>query len=156
MLLCFSRWDVQQNFINKIRNTGFIIKNIIVWDKVIHGMGDLKGAFAYQYETIIFATKGRFIFPSKRPKDVLRFQRVAPLKLLHPNEKPIELIEHLIEHCSVINDIVLDPFIGSGTTAAACKKLKRKYIGFEISKEYYEITKNRVQTSLEWLDELLG
>lgn len=42
------------------------------------------------------------------------------------------------------NDIVLDPFIGSGTTAVACKKLKRKYIGFEISKKYYEIAEKRI------------
>ncbi len=54
----------------------------------------------------------------------------------HPTQKPLKLIEKLIHTHSNENDLVLDPFIGSGTTAVACKKLKRNYIGIELSKKY--------------------
>ena len=58
---------------------------------------------------------------------------------------PIELPETCILLSSKEGDVVLDMFMGSGTTAAACKKLNRKYIGFEISKEYCEIAENRLK-----------
>ncbi len=62
----------------------------------------------------------------------------------HPTEKPLSLIKELIEIHSNPQDIVLDPFMGSGTTAVACKQLNRKFIGFEISKEYCDIANKRL------------
>lgn len=62
----------------------------------------------------------------------------------HPTIKPIELIKKIIKISSNENDIVLDPFMGSGTTAVACKQLNRKFIGFETSKEYCDIANKRL------------
>lgn len=62
----------------------------------------------------------------------------------HPTQKPEKLIDRLILASSNEGDIVLDPFMGSGTTAVACKDNNRKYIGFEIDKEYYEKSVNRL------------
>ena len=62
----------------------------------------------------------------------------------HPTIKPIELVKRLVRNHSKENDIVLDCFLGSGTTAVACKELNRKYIGIEIDKEYYDIAVNRL------------
>ena len=56
----------------------------------------------------------------------------------HPTQKPLKLIERLVLASSNEKDIILDPFMGSGTTARACIRTKRKYIGFEIEKEYYD------------------
>lgn len=61
----------------------------------------------------------------------------------HPTIKPLHIIKTLIENSSNENDIVLDPFLGSGTTAVACKETGRRYIGFEIDEEYYKIAVNR-------------
>lgn len=143
-LICFCRWDVQEAFMKAIEWAGFQIKNQIIWDRVVHGLGDLKGQFAPQHDIIWFATKGDFEFQNGRPKDVLRFMRVSAEKLLHPNEKPIELIRYLVGILTRESDVVLDCFIGSGTTAVVCKQTKRNFIGFEISEEYCKIANKRL------------
>jgi DNA modification methylase len=63
---------------------------------------------------------------------------------LHPAQKPVELIRKYIRVLSKEGDIVLDGYGGSGTTYVACKQLNRKFIGFEINKEYCEIAKKRL------------
>jgi site-specific DNA-methyltransferase (adenine-specific)/modification methylase len=66
----------------------------------------------------------------------------------HPCPKPLGLIEILITIFSLENDIVFDPFIGSGTTAVAAIKHNRKFIGSELSKEYCDIANKRIKTEL--------
>lgn len=63
---------------------------------------------------------------------------------LHPTIKPLEMVKNHLLNCTKENDIVLDCFLGSGTTAVACKELKRNYIGFEINKEYFDIATDRI------------
>ena len=63
----------------------------------------------------------------------------------HPTIKPVDLVEKHLLHATQENDIILDPFLGSGTTAVACKEIGRQYIGFEISEEYYNIAVNRLK-----------
>ena len=62
----------------------------------------------------------------------------------HPTIKPIDVIENMIANSSVPGGVVLDPFVGSGTTCLAAKHLGRKWIGFEINEEYYKIACDRV------------
>ena len=62
----------------------------------------------------------------------------------HPTIKPLELVKRHILHSTQENDIVLDPFCGSGTTLKACKDLNRQYIGFEINPKYYQIAVDRL------------
>ncbi len=63
----------------------------------------------------------------------------------HPTQKPIKLIKSLLEIHSNKNNLILDPFLGSGTTAVACEKLGRRWIGIEISEKYCEIAKQRIK-----------
>jgi DNA modification methylase len=65
-------------------------------------------------------------------------------ELGHPTTKPILLIERLVEMLSLENMLVLDPFLGSGTTVVACKQLNRNYIGIEKDEKYYQLAKRRV------------
>ena len=76
-----------------------------------------------------------------------RFQTIA--KNIHPTVKPIKLMSYLITLTTREGDIVLDPFIGSGTTAVASILLNRKFIGFEREKEYYDIANNRLKKYME-------
>lgn len=62
----------------------------------------------------------------------------------HPTIKPIDLVERLIRNSSSEGDVVLDPFIGSGTTAVAAMRLNRRFIGFELNKHYYNIACRRI------------
>jgi len=71
----------------------------------------------------------------------------------HPTQKPVKLIKELIEKYSDENDLVLDPFLGSGTTAVACKDLGRKCIGIEISEEYVKIAIKRLSQEVLKFDE---
>lgn len=64
----------------------------------------------------------------------------------HPTEKPLKLFEYLIESSSDEGDIVLDPCIGSGTTAEACMNIHRNYIGFELDKEYHRLAEERIHS----------
>ncbi|MGM7720664.1 DNA-methyltransferase [Metabacillus sp. Hm71] len=64
----------------------------------------------------------------------------------HPTEKPLKLFEYLIETSTNEGDIVLDPCIGSGTTAEACINLHRKFIGIEINEEYHKIANERIHS----------
>ncbi|NDK08859.1 hypothetical protein EOM39_06490 [Candidatus Gracilibacteria bacterium] len=65
-------------------------------------------------------------------------------KTLHPTQKPISILKHLIEISSDEGDIVLDPFMGVGSTGEACKQLNRQFIGIELDKTYYEASKIRL------------
>lgn len=62
----------------------------------------------------------------------------------HPTIKPLDFVKQHILHVSQPNDIVLDTFLGSGTTAVACVETNRRYIGFEINEQYYNIAKDRL------------
>lgn len=65
-------------------------------------------------------------------------------KIGHPTQKSVKLMEEIIKVHTNKNDIVIDPFMGSGTTGVACLTLDRKFIGIEIEKKYYDIAKNRL------------
>ena len=143
-LLCFTRWDTEQAFRDALTASGFKCKQQIIWDKVVHGMGDLRGDFASQHENIIFATKGKFKFKGKRPKSIFREQRVSPGKLVHPNEKPVGLLEKLICSITVEGDSVCDMFAGSFTTAIACNNTKRKWLCMDDKQENCNIGMNRL------------
>jgi len=122
----------------------FTIKNIIVWIKNNLTAGDLKGAFGRQYEFIILANKGRKEINGKRWSDCWEFNRVSGGKQLHQNEKPIDLINRCILSHSSPSDVVLDGFMGSGTTCVAAKQLGRHYIGIELEEKYCEIARTRL------------
>ena len=77
-------------------------------------------------------------------KSIWRFPTVSAKKIGHPAPFPEQLPLRLIEFYSYVGDVILDPFMGSGTTAIASLKLKRHYIGYEISQEYYNLAKKRI------------
>lgn len=94
-LICFCRWDVQEAFRQAIEWAGYTVKSQVIWDREVHGLGDLNAAYAPQHDVIWFATKGKFAFPSGRPMSVLRSQRLSGDQLTHPNEKPVDLMAQI-------------------------------------------------------------
>ena len=131
-------------FIDAMKIAGFAVKSVIVWDRMVHGMGDLKSTFAPRYDTCIFAVKGSYAFPDGRPQDVIPCQRLDGAKLTHPNEKPVDLMRQLIEVTTKPGDLILGPFAGSGTTLVAALQSGRRYIGVELSPEHYETAQRRI------------
>jgi site-specific DNA-methyltransferase (adenine-specific) len=145
-LILFCRWDVQEAFRAEIERVGYNVKSQIVWDKVHHGSGDLKGAFAPQHEIILYATKGRYIFPNKRPRSVISIPAIRGKKLIHPNQKPVELIKYILDHITLEKELVVDPFCGSGSTCVACSETNRAYIGIELDGKIYTKARERLST----------
>lgn len=64
---------------------------------------------------------------------------------IHPTQKPLQLMEYLIKASSNENDLILDPFMGSGSTGVACLNTNRNFIGIELNEEYFNIAKNRIE-----------
>ena len=81
----------------------------------------------------------------KYPKSILTFPRPASSKMLHPTEKPVELLEYLIKTYSNENDVILDNCMGSGSTGVACLNTNRRFIGIELDEKYFNIAKNRLE-----------
>lgn len=141
MFCSFDKVDFFKEEIEKYFN----VKNIIIWEKNNHTAGDLEAQFGKKYEMLILANKGRRLFNGDRLTDVWRFNRVSSDKLIHQNQKPIELIKRCIIKHSDIEDVIFDGFMGSGTTAVACIDTDRHFIGSEIDKEYFEIAQKRIK-----------
>ena len=121
----------------------FMFKNILIWEKNNTSMGDLKGDYAPKYEMILFATKGRRLLKGRRDANILKFPRTG--NRLHPTQKPEQLISYLIGKSSEKDEIVYDPFVGSGTTAFSALSSGRRYIGSEINEDYYKISLDRIK-----------
>ena len=137
-----NRVEIFKQYLEK---NGFNIKNMIIWVKNNWTAGDLKCQFGKQYEVIFLVNKGRKEFNGKRITDVWFFDRVAGKNLLHQNQKPVDLLELMINKHSCENDVVFDGFMGSGSTGVACQNTNRNFIGYELDKDYFEISKKRLE-----------
>ena len=142
-IYCFCSWHNIDKF--KISFEKFFkLKNILVWVKNNHGSGDLKCSYAPKHEFILYGNKGKSIFREKRYSDIFEFDKISSSKLLHPNEKNVDMLSIYIKNNSDENQIILDPFMGSGTTGVACKNLNRNFIGIEQDETYFKIAKARI------------
>ena len=81
----------------------------------------------------------------KNPVTVLEFKQQDPNKILHPTQKPLDLIEYMIKTYTNEGDLVLDNTMGSGTTGVACKNTKRNFIGIEMDSNYFDIAEQRIK-----------
>jgi site-specific DNA-methyltransferase (adenine-specific)/modification methylase len=132
------------------------IKDIIIWDKG-HGQPAMHtGVLNKAAELIIMfesnAKAGRcfntYNFKRGELSDIWRIPRERSKTKNHSAIFPLALAEKAIINFSKEKDIILDPFMGTGTTGVACKNLNRKFIGIEMDKNYFDIAKNRIERTL--------
>lgn len=147
VLYIFGSWKTEPYF-REIFNKVWKHKNNIIWVKNNWTAGDLKAQYGQQYEIIMYYLKGRKVFKQKRFPDVWNFNRVAGSGQVHQNQKPVELLEQIVKNHTDKKDVVLDPFMGSGSTGVACKNLNRDFIGIELDERYYNISKDRIEGKL--------
>jgi DNA modification methylase len=136
----FCNWKIYPQF-NQIISKHFQIKNLIIWDKLFMGMGDLKGNYSSSYEMIVFAGGNREFLT--RPKNIIQCRFSD--ERFHNTQKPVELIKQLIDNSTNVNETIFDPFLGSGSTVVAAKEMKRNFIGCEIDEQNYKITLKRLE-----------
>ena len=120
----------------------FIVKNILVWNKDWFGMGN---NYRPNYELILLLCKTNVKTKSKNKSNILTYRKIHPQKLLHSCEKPVALLTDLILELTDENNIILDCFMGSGSTGVACLNTNRKFIGIELDGKYFNIAKDRLE-----------
>ena len=135
------------DMLNTFTDVGFHFIKSLIWNKGNKIMGQY---YMSQYEYILFFRKGKgkkinncgtsdiLSIPNKKTKD-------KDGKNIHDTEKPIELMEVLVNNSSQENELVLDPFMGVGSTGIACIKNNRNFIGMELDENYFNIAKERIE-----------
>lgn len=108
--------------------------------------------YRFNHEFIIFGTNGaskREFSASELDVWNIGLNETYPLKRMHPSQKPIELVEKMIKNSSHEGEVVMDCFMGSGTTAEACIRNNRHFVGFEIDEKYFDIAQARIAKAYE-------
>ncbi len=157
-----------------IQNLGFWILNDVIWNKN-NPMPNFRGTrFTNAHETLIWASKNeksKYTFNYQSLKCLnddlqMRSNWDLPIcngserlkkggKKIHSTQKPEALLHRILLATSNKNDLILDPFLGSGTTATVAKKLGRNYFGIEKEKNYYKAAEQRLKTTKHIEDDLL-
>jgi len=152
--------------IDIMHKIGFHMRGEVIWNKAASaGVSTAWGSFAsasnpclrdvHEYILIFSKITNRLEKGEKKntiekanfvewSKSIWNFSAVSAKKVGHPAPFPIELPRRLIEFYSYENDVILDPFIGSGTTALAAIELNRHYVGYDISQEYVDLAKKKI------------
>ena len=136
-LYFFCSWAVFSKF-ESIIGKYFTIKTPLVWDKLSFATGDIYNDWANQTEIILYCVKGKKGF-NKRKGNVLSVTRMHTSKMVHPTQKPVELIKHILDASALKNDFIVDPFMGSGSTIKACNEYGLKSLGIELDEEMFLI-----------------
>lgn len=132
--------------LNTFTDAGFHFIKSLVWNKGNKIMGQY---YMSQFEYILFFRKGKgHKINNCGTSDILEFPNKKMKgddgKNLHDTEKPVALMQTLIENSSNEGDIVFEPFMGIGATCIAAKTSNRRYIGCELDKTYFDICKQRI------------
>ena len=163
----FSGWNNLKDILTALDENGFITINHIIW-KYQFGVVTSKKFVTSHYHCLYVCKNNneRKFFPYSRFD---KNAKTSDGKSLHYNDKedvwnikreywtgdektptklPAEIIKKILEYSSEEKDVVFDPFLGSGQVAVVSKMLKRKYLGFEIVKEYYNFAKKRLEKNV--------
>jgi DNA modification methylase len=136
------RWDCFNDFKQVCESIGKI-KSVVVWDKGGPGLGDLKGSYG-DSEWAIFGMIGRREL-KERQNGVWQVNRMKGLQMQHPTQKPLEICERGINNSTNVNELILDLFLGSGSTMVASHQLKRKCYGMELDPKYCQVIIDRMR-----------
>ena len=151
-IIIFNDWKNSSFLVENLEKNGFQIKDLLRREKTNPMPRNVNSRYVADYEFAIWAVKGKKKWTFNKPDNVsyLRPKFVSGVvlggkKRIHPTQKSLDLFKNLIIIHSNENDLIFDPFSGSGTTAVACKETGRNFIGCEIDEDYFEICCNRIE-----------
>lgn len=132
-----------QEMLNEAIKAGFKMHNLLVWEKNNCTPSQF---YMKNCEYVLFLRKGKakWINNIGDSKTVHKFNNIIGNKL-HPTEKPVNLLEYYLLNSSEPNDIVFDPFMGSGSMGEAAIKNNRQFIGIELDEKYFNVAKQRIE-----------
>lgn len=150
-IIVFNDWKNFSYIVEELDNQGFSMKDVIRWVKPNPMPRNTDRRYVGDFELAIWAVKdgGKWTFNKPEGTSYLRpiykCPSVVSKKRIHPTQKPLKLIEDILKVHTNENDIVLDLFTGSGTTAEACLKNNRIFVGSELDEEFYRKAMERLQ-----------
>lgn len=131
-----------------VQMAGWVWRGIAIWDKM--SSRPQMGRYRNQCEYIVWGSNGPLPFDRniKPLPGVYRYPNVSSQKRQHQTEKPVELMRDLLE---IVHPgaMVLDPFMGSGTTGVACAETGRHFVGIELSQTYYQTAQRRIAEAVQ-------
>lgn len=137
---------VSQEFTLEGIRQGFNLVQTVIWDKCTIGLG---WHYRPSYETIVIFSKSKnkynWFTDRKDISNIVHMNNIIPQKGDHPTPKPVALMEYFLMIHSKPEDIILDPFSGSGTTAVACHNLGRHFICVEKDPDYHAASVKRLE-----------
>jgi DNA modification methylase len=141
-----------ETIIQLAEKNNFYYKTVGIWHKTNPMPRNMNLQFINSTEAWIYfineGTTGTFNNNSKALHDFVETSLTTQNEKKfgkHPTQKPIKILNHFTEILSNENDVICDPFMGSGSTGVSCEILNRKFIGIELNEDYYDIAKNRMQ-----------
>jgi len=150
--LAFEQYSILKEI---LENEGMILKDRFIWKKTNPMPRNRDRRYISNCELGVWFVKPKekWIFnrqDEKYQQMVFEYpsESGGGFKRYHPTQKNLKMIKELIKIHSNEGDIILDPFMGSGTTGVACKNLDRKFIGIELDKKYYDISVKRMEGEL--------
>jgi len=140
-LTLFTDWRMVPHLAPALESSGLRYQNMLIWDKGNPGLGT---GFRPQYEVILHLVKGTGRFHDFSAGNVLRESRVGAAERLHQTEKPVELLQRIVRVVCPTGGLVLDPFMGSGSTGVAAVSEGMRFIGIERALEHVETARRRL------------
>lgn len=150
-VIIFNAWRNLPAIADKLEENGFVVKDLFRWIKnnPMPRNRDRRYIIDYEFAIIAVNKKAKWTFnrqDDKYERPEFRCPIVAGKEKFHPTQKPVQLLEHLLKIHSNENDMVLDPFAGSGSTGVACANLNRRFLGIELNKKYFDTAKERIES----------
>ena len=147
-IAAFIDWRNLPAMTDAIQMGGWVWRGIIVWDKGVSR--NIPGRFRNDCEYIVWASNGDMPIDWKAAKGtkampgVYHVPSVASKQRQHQTEKPVELLEGLLA-IAPADGLVLDAFMGSGSTGVACMNTGRRFVGIELNEQYYDVAMKRIR-----------
>lgn len=142
--------------IEELKNNAIDVKDILIWKKTNPMPRNITRRYVQDMEFAVWGVKKNAKWTFNKPDDIPYLRSVFETstvsgneKTNHPTQKSLSLMERIIKIHTNKNDLILDPFMGSGTTGVASIKTGRKFIGIDISPEYFEIARERIENLYE-------
>ena len=138
-MLCFTDWRQLPTLSDALQIGGFVWRGVVPWDKTESSRAPHKGYFRHQAEYVVWGTHGPCLVATHDgPYPGVIRQRVVYAEKRHMTAKPVALMEQLVR-CVPPYGVVLDPFMGSGTTGVAALRAGQRFIGIEKSPHYFDV-----------------
>lgn len=147
----FTNWQGFAAFQKAGMEAGAPVRSLLVWDKDTLGPGNI--GLRPTYELVALFVRGAYRIQDRSLRDIFKCIGGRYVANTHPAKKPVPLLEHLINISGNRGEIVLDPFMGSGSTGVAAVKSGRAFIGIEMDGHWFDVACKRIESAYQESEE---